>query len=181
MTETIEVQERGRTLSFSFDDMLKYHGPGSPGGVANAFKVLQRALPLLSPEGPPPRRDIAVRTSFGGPGARDGFEAVTRAVTGDRFVIDPGLARPERGRVLERFVFEVSLGERSVTLLLREGFVTEEFIDLARKEDRSEEEEAHFDELKADLAEARHGRIGNRSLRPGRGVTCAHARSCDAR
>ena len=34
MTETIEVQERGRTLAYSFDDMLKYHGPGSPGGVA---------------------------------------------------------------------------------------------------------------------------------------------------
>lgn len=152
MTETIEVQERGRTIAFSFDDMLKYHGPGSPGGVATAFKVLQRAFALLSPDGPPPRREIAVRTSFGGPGARDGFEAVTRAVTGDRFSVDPVLERPERGRVLERFVFEVSLGGQSVTLLLREGFVTEEFIDLARKDRRSEQEEAHLDELKGELA-----------------------------
>ena len=153
MTDTIEVQERGRTLAFSFEDMLKYHGPGSPGGVANAFKVLQRALPLLSPDGPPQRRQIAVRTSFGGPGARDGFEAVTRAVTDGRFTHDPALERPERGRVLERFVFEVSLDERAVTLLLREGFVTEEFIDLARKEGRSDEEEAHLDVLKAELAD----------------------------
>lgn len=152
MTETIEVQERGRTIAFSFDDMLKYHGPGSPGGVATAFKLLQRAFALLSPDGPPPRREIAVRTSFGGPGARDGFEAVTRAVTGDRYSVDPGLERPERGRVLERFVFEVSLGGQSVTLLLREGFVTEEFIDLARKDGRSEQEEAHLDELKGELA-----------------------------
>jgi hypothetical protein len=152
MTETIEVQERGRTIAYSFDDMLKYHGPGSPGGVATAFKVLQRAFALLSPDGPPPRREIAVRTSFGGPGARDGFEAVTRAVSGERFTLDPALARPERGRVLERFVFEVSLGEHRVTLLLRPGFVTEEFIDLARKDGRSEQEDAHLDVLKAELA-----------------------------
>lgn len=153
MTETIEVQERGRTIAYSFEDMLKFHGPGSPGGVAVAFKVMQRAFALLSPGSPPPRREIAVRTAFGGPGARDGFEAVTRAVSGERFALDPDLARPERGRVLERFVFEVAVGGRSVTLLLREGFVTEEFIDLARKDGRSGEEEAHLDVLKAELAE----------------------------
>lgn len=153
MTETIEVQERGRTLAYSFEDMLKYHGPGSPGGVAAAFKALQRAFALLSPDEPPPRRSITVRTAFGGPGARDGFEAVVRAVSGERFTLDPSLARPERGRVLERFVFEVGDGRRSVTLLLREGFVTEEFIDLARKQGRSDAEEAHLDVLKAELAE----------------------------
>jgi hypothetical protein len=152
MTETIEVQERGRTIAYSFDDMLKYHGPGSPGGVAVAFKVLQQACALLSPDGPPPRREFTVRTAFGGPGARDGFEAVTRAVTGERFTQDPELARPERGREIERFVFEVSLGERSVTLLLREGFVTAEFVDLARKDGRSEQEDAHLDVLKGELA-----------------------------
>jgi hypothetical protein len=152
MTETIEVQERGQTLAYSFEDMLKYHGPGSPGGVATAFKVLQRAFAELSPDAPPQRRSIAVRTAFGGPGARDGFEAVTRAVTGDRFTLDPALARPERGRVLERFVFEVSDGERSVTLLLREGFVTEEFIDLARKDGRTDDEDARLETLKAELA-----------------------------
>ena len=153
MTETIEVQERGRTIAYSFADMLKYHGPGSPGGVATAFKVLQRAFALLSPDGPPPRREIVVRTAFGGPGARDGFEAVTRAVSGERFTLDPDLARPERGRVLERFVFEVGSGEDSVTLVLREGYVTEEFIDLARKDGRSEQEEAHLDVLKSELAD----------------------------
>jgi hypothetical protein len=152
MTETIEVRERGRTIAYSFDEMLKYHGGGSPGGVAVAFKVLERACALLSPDGPPPRREITVRTAFGGPGARDGIEVVTRAVTGERFTQDPELARPERGREIERFVFEVGLGERSVTLLLREGFVVPEFIDLARKDGRSEEEDARLEVLKDELA-----------------------------
>lgn len=152
MAETIEVVERGRTIAYTFEDMLRYHGPGSPGGVATAFKVLQRAFAELAPVEPPQRRAITIRTAFGGPGARDGFEAVTRAVTDGRFTLDPALARPERGRVLERFVFEVGDGDRSVTLVLRDGFVTEEFIDLARTPDRSEEQEARLDELKAELA-----------------------------
>ena len=150
---TIEVRERGRTIAFSFLDMMKYHGPGSPGGVAHAYKVMERAFALLEPDGAPQRREITVRTAFGGPGARDGFEAVTRAVTGERFTVDRALERPERGRLLERFVFEVGYGERRVTLLLRDGYVTAEFLDLARREGRSDEEEARLDVLKAEMAE----------------------------
>jgi hypothetical protein len=153
MADTIRVRERGRTLEFTYDDMMRYHGGDSPAGVANAFKVLQRALPLLSPDAPPQRRSIAVRTSFRGPGARDGFELVTRAVTDGRYTIDLGLARPERGRTVASFVFELELGGRSVTLLLRDGFVTDEFIDLAGTETRGDHEEARLDVLKADLAQ----------------------------
>jgi hypothetical protein len=153
MTETIEVTELGRTISFSFDDMMRYHGPGSPGGVANAFKVLQRAFEVLSPDEPPQRRSIVVRTAFRGPGARDGVEAVTRAVTDDRFTVDRSLARPDRGRLLEDFVFEVGIDGRTVTLLLRDGYVTDEFIDLARAEHRSPSQEQRLDELKAILAQ----------------------------
>jgi hypothetical protein len=148
----IEVVDRGRRIEFSFDDMLRYHGGGSPGGVAHAFKVLERALPLLDPDGPCERREIVVDTAFGGPGARDAFELVTRAVTGERYRIDESLARPERGRTLERFVFRLSYRDRSVTLELREGFVREEFIDLARTEDRSAEQERRLDTLKQEMA-----------------------------
>ena len=140
-------------MSFSFEDMLRYHGGGSPGGVALAFKVLERALPLLDPDAPCERREIVVETAFGGPGARDAFELVTRAVSGDRYRIDESLARPERGRTLERFVFRLSYRDRSVTLELREGFVTEEFIDLARTEGRSADQERRLDTLKQELAE----------------------------
>lgn len=153
MTAPLVVQDRGQTLEFSFEEILKYHGPGSPGGVANAFKVMQRAFALLSPDDPPQRREITLRTAFGGPGARDAFEVVTRAVTEDRFTLDPALAQPDRGRALERFVFEVGAAGRSVTLRLREGYVTDEFIDLARTDGRSEEQEARFAALKAEVCE----------------------------
>ena len=145
--------DRDRPLAFSFDDMLRYHGGGSPGGVAHAFKVLERALPLLDPDGPCERREIVLETAFGGRGARDGFELVTRAVTGDRYRIEESLARPKRGRTLERFVFRLSYRDRCVTLELREGFVTEEFIDLARTDGRSADQERRLDTLKQEMAD----------------------------
>jgi hypothetical protein len=153
MTGTIDVLDKGRLLAFSFDDMLKYHGPGSPGGVAQAFKLLERGMPLLGPDGPPERREIHIRTAFGGPGARDAIELVTRAVTGDRYVVDGSLARPERGRAMERFVFELTYRDRSATLLVREGIVPDEFIALARTDPRTDEQEERFARLKLDMVE----------------------------
>ncbi|OBF37738.1 hypothetical protein A5724_11265 [Mycobacterium sp. ACS1612] len=153
MTEAIIVEERGRTLTFTFDDMIRYHGPHSPAGVAMAFKVLQRAFAVLSPGAVPDRRSVKVRTAFRGPGARDGFEAVTRAVSDGRYLIDRNLVREDRGRLLEDFVFEVEVGGRAVTLLLRDGYVTDEFIDLARNQARTDAQETRLDELKARLAQ----------------------------
>lgn len=153
MTGTIEVVDRGHRIGFTFDDVLKYHGPQSPGGAAHAFKVLERALPMLDADGPCERRELFVETAFGGPGARDAFEMVTRAVTGDRFRLDPALARPERGRALENFVFRLLYRERGVELAVREGFVTEELIDLARTEDRTADQERRLEALKRAMAE----------------------------
>lgn len=153
MTETIEVSELGQTITFTFDDMMRYHGPHSPAGVAMVFKVMQRAFDQLSPGVPPARRSVAVRTAFRGPGARDGFEVVTRGVTEGRYTVDRSMLRSDRGRLLEDFVFEVTLGDRATTLLLRDGFVTDAFIDLARIQNRTAAQEARLDELKADLAQ----------------------------
>jgi len=153
MTEVLSVEERGRTITFTFDDMMRFHGPHSPAGVAIAFKVMQRAFSALSPDHAPDRRTIEVRTAFRGPGARDGFEAVTRAVTDNRYIVDRSLVRQDRGRLIEDFVFVVDVGDRSLTLLLREGFVTDEFIDLARTENRTDVQERRLDKLKEELAQ----------------------------
>lgn len=153
VTESLQVADGGRTIAFTFEDMMRYHGPHSPAGVAMAFKVMQRAFGRLSPAVPPSRRSVAVRTAFRGPGARDGFEVVTRGVTEGRYTVDRSLLRADRGRLLEDFVFEVSIGDRAATLVLRDGFVTDEFIDLARTENRTSEQEAQLDELKVELAQ----------------------------
>ena len=149
---TLTVVDQGTRLTFAFEDLMRHHGPHSPGGVAHAFKVMELVLALLTPGGPPERREIGVRTAFGGPGARDGFELVTRAVSGERYVVDPGLARPELGPTRERFVFELAHRDTVVTVAVREGFVTDAFIALVRKE-RSPAEEEQLTVMKAEMAE----------------------------
>ena len=149
----LELTERGRTIAFSFGDVLKYHGGGSPGGAAIAFKALERALPLLGAGHPPERREIVIDTPFGGPGARDAFECVTRAVSDDRYHIDPALERPELGRARERFVFRLTYRHNTTTLTIKDGFVTDEFVDLARTDPRDAAQEERMDALKLELAE----------------------------
>ncbi|MEA2170002.1 MAG: hypothetical protein QOF76_3302 [Solirubrobacteraceae bacterium] len=149
----LSVIDAGRLIEFTYDDLVRYHGPGSPAGVAHAFKVLELTLPLLAGGEPPERRDIHIRTAFGGPGARDGFELVTRAVTGGRYTVDETLAIPARGYAAERFVFELRHRHTTVTVAVNDGFVTDEFIDLARTPDRTPAQEQHFAELKRRSAE----------------------------
>ncbi len=76
MTDTIEVRELGRTLHFTFDDALRYAGPAHR--PASRWRSRRCSAPsrVLSPDGPPERRAVTVRTAFRGPGARDCFEAV---------------------------------------------------------------------------------------------------------
>ena len=155
MTGTLRVDEAGTALEFSVEDANRYHGPGFPGGVAHGFCVLQHALMVLSRNGAEPveRREVSVRTSFGGPGGRDAVELVLRAVTDGRYVVDPELAEPERGPVLARYVWEFTYRGLTVRLHLRdEGLVTEEFIALGARTDRTPEDDARLEVLKSEMA-----------------------------
>jgi hypothetical protein len=152
MAGTLAVIESPYELSFSFEEMIRYHGGHSPGGVAHAFKVLERALTLLDGQGLVERRELVIDTAFAGPGARDGFELVTRAVTDGRYHVDASLARPELGLARERFVFALRYRSRAVTLVLRDGFVTDDFIVLTRTPERTPEQEALLSTMKSELA-----------------------------
>jgi len=150
----IEVDDASTRLQFSFEDMLRYSGPGSPAGVAVAYQAMRLAFPLLGPDGPLERRAIGIETAFRGPGARDAFELVTRGLTEGRYLVTATLERPERGTTLEQFVFRFRYRDDAVTLLVRPGMVSDEFIGLARTDDRTPEDERRFTELKAAHADA---------------------------
>ncbi len=94
---TLVVRDQGQSISIPFDDLLKYHGRSSIAGLAHAFKAMERAFPLMSPDLPPERYDITVESGFPGGGARDAFEMVTRAVTRPLPAEGRGEARRARG------------------------------------------------------------------------------------
>lgn len=152
MSDHVEVLDGGTLLRFGFADLMRYHGPAFPGGVAHGFTAMRRAFPLLA-DGVPERRAIRLDTAFPGPGARDAVELVTRAVTEGRYRVDPALGRPERGRTLERYVFRFAHRDTAVTVQIRDGFVTDEFIALSRAPQRTAVEEAHLTVLKQEMAD----------------------------
>lgn len=154
MEKIIRVLENGIELSYRFEDILRYHGPGYPGGVAHAFKVMERAFPLLDDGKLLERREISIITAFTGPGGRDGFEMVTRCFTDNRFFVDKHL--PESLNELEspggRYYFRLNYRRTSVAATIRPGFVRDDFIQMARKKDRTLEEELLLVEMKKDMA-----------------------------
>lgn len=125
------VRDGPDTLHISFDDLLKYHGRGSIGGVAIAFRVMAAALGRLSSGAPLDRRSISILTAFPGPGAADAFEMVTRCRSEDRYRVDtqleaPGAAPAAKGR----YFFQFSTPHAVCAIGLRDGVVFEEFTEL---------------------------------------------------
>ena len=66
---------------------------------------------------------------------------------------------------MQSFVFEIGVGHRAATLVLRDGLVTDEFIDLAGKADRIDAEASRLDDLKADLVRRLPAATRRRGLR----------------
>lgn len=149
---TLTVHEAGKPIVFTFDDIMRYHGHGFPGGVAHAFTAMRRVFPLLDDGRPIERREVTVRTAFKGPGGHDALEMVTRGRSEGRQSIVPELAEAERGTTLQNYVFEFSYRGRTVKVHVAEGIVWDEFIALGKKPDRTETENQRLEWLKADMA-----------------------------
>ncbi len=150
---TLVVLDQGESISICFEDLLKYHGRSSIAGVAHAFKAMERGFPLVSAGGPPERYDITVESGFPGGGARDAFEMVTRAVTGDRYRLtsDPPVAAPEAPG--GHFFFRLGYRGTAVDLVLRAGIMPAEFLDVACREAPTPAEAVRAQQLKEEVAE----------------------------
>jgi hypothetical protein len=151
----LEVRDHGDLLRFTFDDLVKYAGRSSVGGVAHGYKVMERALPLLDGGAAPDREDISIESAFGGGGARDAFEMVTRAVTGGRFHCDQSKAPDGPPSPMGQYVFWFShRSGAAVQLTLRPGLVLDEFIELAKRGAANPAEEERLAALKQEMADA---------------------------
>ena len=152
MSNSITVLDNGHPISFSFDSINAYHGGGFPGGVAHALKAMQAAFPLLSAT-PLERREIEIVTAFSGPGGRDALEMVTRALTDGRLTIDKSIGgRDVISDPPGPYVFRFSYRGKTAEAVIKPGHVREEFVTLGAKADKTREEIARHEELKAEMA-----------------------------
>lgn len=157
MSDIIKIRDGGDVLEIAFADVHKFHGPGSLAGAAVGFKALQAALGALCPHEPPEREELSILTGHPGPGVRDAFEMVTRAVSRGAYKVDISLpnARWNPYRELSfTFVVETADG-RMAEAALREGLLPHRFFELleaVRRPDVGEEEKGELRALKKSIA-----------------------------
>lgn len=149
---TIEGEEE--PIRIGFEALATYHGQGALAMLAVAFQAQVAALARLSPDGPVRRERLSVLSGHPGPGVRDAFEFVTRALTRGVYVVDRSLpeARLAPGFDIS-YSFWVTLDDRTVELALEPGVLPERFFALTFKRERSEAENAEARLLRRAIAE----------------------------
>lgn len=88
MPLTIRIQDGPDLLDIGFADVEKYHGQGSVAGAALAFMVMHAAFSSQYPDRVPCREELSIVTGHPGPGVRDAFEFITRAVSRNAYRVD---------------------------------------------------------------------------------------------
>ena len=153
--EQVTVCESGQVIAFSYEEIMKYHGTGFPGGTDYALKVMQRVFPLLDGGKAPERREIVIETAFMGKGGRDAFEMVTRCLTDGRYHADPDIS--EARSAVEspdgHYFFRFHYRGKTVTALLKPEFGHEEFNRISRKAEKTPEDLCTLASMRLDLAE----------------------------
>lgn len=134
MNHFLVVAEREGTLALGRDDLLKYTGPSQIIACALSYRLFHRAFADLSPEGPPMREAISVRTAFPGEGVLDCIEMITRARTGDRLHVDITMGPAEAPSApVGRFYFEVTIRDRASAYWPRSGFFDDPFTSMVQR------------------------------------------------
>jgi hypothetical protein len=155
MSETVlTVFEDGHKLEYSFNDLVKYHGPGYPGGITHAFKVMERCFPVLAPDGYLERRKIEIDTSFGGPGGRDSFEMVTRVVTRGAYNVDKSLGDPWKDDGFRsNYFFRLKYEDRSVSVIIKPGHLRDEFFSFPPPAEQTDNQKLQVAWLKQEMTD----------------------------
>ena len=136
----IKIFDEPTDLIFSFDDLVKFHGTKSICGLTVSFKVMEAAWQEIWSASPPRREYLSVASGFPGPGTRDGFEMVTRAVSRDTYRVIPD-AKP--GPLVSEaakgaYFFQLSDGNHIIELGLKPGMLPKDFIPRRRAMARGE-------------------------------------------
>lgn len=154
----IQVKDRNEILTLQFSELRNYHGNLALMAIGVGFRVLQAAFAELYGEEAPERKSLSVRSGHGGPGFRDAFEFVTRAVTRGAYTVDVDypVAQYDPNRA-QSYAYVISDDQgASVEVALKENFlpaVFYEYLKKGRDNTMSAEETLANEQLKASLCE----------------------------
>ncbi len=152
----LEIADGERIRRISYAQALDFHRGNSYWGCALAFRMLQRAAPLLSRQRLWDRNRLQVVSGHPGPGVRDTLELVTGCVSGGRFSLEGG---PREARCVGdmQYRWRLSDGTGEISLQLADGIVAPEFLQLLDKIDKApagEEDKAALEAYKQAMTRA---------------------------
>jgi hypothetical protein len=133
----VRVMGEEEVIELTFPALAAYHGQGALAMLALTFQALNGMLALLPAM--PRREEIAVLSGHPGPGVRDAFEFATRAVTRGAYTVDRSLpdARFNPHGPMS-YSFRLTVGDRTVSAVLREGVLPPRFFALFKGGDPAE-------------------------------------------
>ena len=121
-------------IELTFEDLIKYHGTRSICGLTVGYTALRVVWQKLSPNAPVNRDLTSIVTAFPGPGARDAFEMVTRAVSREQYEVatnfthGPMIAEAAKGA----YWFKFTIDQNSIEIGLKPDMVPKDFVPLRR-------------------------------------------------
>jgi hypothetical protein len=150
---TITVMGEEDPIDIDFAAVAAYHGQGALAMLAVTFRALEAALKALSPDRAPQRRGITVVSGHPGPGVRDSFEFVTRAVTRGVYTVDRSLpdARLAPSADLS-YSFRVTLDGKTAEIAVLPTALPERFFTLTFNPSRTAAEEIEVKRLRKSIA-----------------------------
>lgn len=133
----LRVMGEEEAIVLTWPALAAYHGQGALAMLALTFQALNGMLALLPAI--PRREEIAVLSGHPGPGVRDAFEFVTRAVTRGAYTVDrtlPAARFNPHGPM--SYSFRLTVGARTVSAELRDGILPPRFFALFKGGDPAE-------------------------------------------
>ncbi len=158
MRPTLRIQDGPDLIDISFADVEKYHGQGSVAGAALAFMAMHAAFSSLYPDRTPTREDIYIATGHPGPGVRDAFEFVTRAVSRNAYSVETERLQA-RWNPYSTVSFTFTIGDtqgRRVDVSLKPDILPMRFfelLDLKRRDIADDHQKEELRRLKRTLAD----------------------------
>lgn len=135
--DTLCVRDNGQLLTYTYADVLAYHGGGMPGGVALAFRMLQWVFDdvfHVTPE----RGQCTFYTGLGhnGQGIMDTAKLILGVTEENGLFLDIAYSLDKMGPEAPgggRYYFEVGCENRVAKLAVKDGVIPNEFFALSTK------------------------------------------------
>lgn len=145
--DTIDILDDGHPVRLDYAGALRFHGGSSIWGVAAAFRAMQAAARYFSAQEIWDRRSLRITSAHPGPGVRDAVEYVTHCVSQGRYRLTDPQHEGRCGAGMQ-FHWWIDDGQCTVAVMLRDGFVPDEFFELVDRADTEREQPADRDTLR---------------------------------